>query len=91
MLDEAKRRDDDHFAGIRFERPEKHPGQYTVFASALIGGKPQLRTLKCNNPAYGFATLEEEIEDLLTAQVRAEAEAAQNKRGRHRKTRLDND
>lgn len=65
--------DDDDFASIRYERPDEHPGKYTVFAAAMIGGKPQLRQLKCNNPAYGFAKLEEEIEDLLLEQVRAEA------------------
>ena len=62
--------DEDDFANIRFERPEKHPGKYTVFASALIGGKPQLRRLECNNPAYGFAKLEEEIEEMLIADAK---------------------
>jgi hypothetical protein len=62
---------DDNFASIRFERPQKHPGKYTVFASAMIGGKAQLRRLECNNPAYGWAHLEGEISELMLAHARA--------------------
>jgi len=50
----AENVDDDEFARIRFERPEKRPGQYTVFVSVLIGGKPELRKLKCDNPLPGL-------------------------------------
>ena len=81
--------DDDVFASIRYERLEKNPGQYTVFASALIGGKPERRQIKCNNPAYAAAMLEEELADLMIAQLRAEADA-DRKRAR-RKTKLDKD
>ena len=62
-----------------------------VVGELRINGKLQTRRIECRNPAFGWAKLEQEVEDLLIAQIRAEAEAVQNKRGRHRKTRLDND
>ena len=61
------------------------------FGEVRVNGRLQTRRIPCANPAFGFAQLEAEIEDLLMAQVHAEAATIEKKRAR-RKTRLtDND
>jgi hypothetical protein len=61
--------DDDGGYDIGFERLE--PGRYAVFAQVVIDGTVEQRRRECSNPAYGFAQLEEEICDLLSAREMA--------------------
>jgi len=82
--------DDDEFtefANLQFERVTA--GRYVVVGEVRVSGRLQTRRVECRNPAYGFAKLEEEIEDLLMAQVRAEAAAADIKRVMRRKRLSD--
>jgi hypothetical protein len=69
--------DDDNLAtelaDIRYER--LGAGKYVVAGELRINGKLQTRRIECQNPAYGWAKLEEEVEDILIAQVSAEAAA----------------
>ena len=60
-------------ANLEFER--RALGRYAVSAEILVGGKMQTRRIECSNPAYARAQILAEIEDMLVAQVRAEAES----------------
>jgi hypothetical protein len=71
---------DDDLAGIQFERIEA--GRYVVSRAIVVDGKRKVRRIPCNNPAYGFRRLEEEMV--------AEALAEDTKRARVKK-RKDRD
>jgi hypothetical protein len=76
--------DDDEFRFIRYERIDA--GRYVVVGELRIDGKMQTRRIPCADPAFGFARLEAEVEELLPAHERAKAVAdAESKRARGKK------